>query len=109
MRHLARLLAEILRGQSPDVLLATPGYVSYLASTAPGYDPELLLSPRQVEIWEDLLGKLRTFELVQNLRRLLLRLRFPRESECRDGGNAESHKPDPHCVCLPFGGPDAAL
>jgi hypothetical protein len=75
LRHLARLLAELLRGQSPDILLATPGYVSYLASTASGYDPELLLSPRQVEIWEVLLVRLRTFELLHNLRRLLLRLR----------------------------------
>ena len=73
--HLARLLAEVLRGQSPELLLATPGYVSYLASTARGYDPDLLLSPRQVEIWEDLLQRLRTFELLDNLRRLMLRVR----------------------------------
>ncbi len=75
LRQLARLLAELLRGQSPDALLATPGYVSYLASTVRGYDAEQLLSPRQVEIWEDLLVRLRTFELFHNLRRLLVRVR----------------------------------
>jgi hypothetical protein len=75
LRHLARLLFDLVRGQSPDVLLATPGYVSYLTSTATGYDAQRLLSPRQVEIWEDLLLRLRTFELFHNLRRLLLRVR----------------------------------
>ena len=75
LRHLARLLADLLRSQSPDALLATPGYVSYLASTAPSYDAEQLLSPRQVEVWEDLLVRLRTFELFQNLRRLVVRVR----------------------------------
>jgi hypothetical protein len=74
LRHLSRLLTELLRGQGPDLLLATPGYVSYLASTVSGYDPELLLSPRQVEIWEDLLVKLRTFELFHQLRRLVVRV-----------------------------------
>ena len=75
LRQLARLLADLLRGQNPDALLATPGYVSYLASTVPSYDAGQLLSPRQVEIWEDLLVRLRTFELFQNLRRLLVRVR----------------------------------
>jgi hypothetical protein len=74
LRNLGRLLTELLRGQGPDLLLTTSGYVSYLASTAAGYDPELLLSPRQVEIWEDLLVKLRTFELFHQLRRLVLRV-----------------------------------
>ena len=74
LEHLSRLLSEILRGQGSDLLLSTPGYVSYLSTTIAGYDPELLLSPRQVEIWEDLLGKLRTFELLRGLRRLLLRV-----------------------------------
>jgi hypothetical protein len=75
LHHLARLLNDLLRGQNADALLATPGYVSYLASTAPGYDAEQLLTPRQVEIWEDLLLRLRTFELFHHLRRLLLRVR----------------------------------
>ena len=75
LRQLGRLLGELLRGQGSDLLLATPGYVSYLAATIPSYDQELLLLPRQVEIWEDLLAKLRSFELLRSLRRRVLRVR----------------------------------
>ena len=49
-------------------LLARPGYVAYLA-TLRAYDPERLLPPPLVQVWESLLVKLKEFELVHALRR----------------------------------------
>jgi hypothetical protein len=59
-------------------LLNRPGYVAYL-STVKEYDPERLLSAAQVQVWENLLLKLKEFELVHALRRLLVPI------ELRDG------------------------
>jgi hypothetical protein len=52
-------------------LLIRPGYAAYLA-TLRGYDPGRLLSPAQVQVWEGLLVKLKEFELVHALRRLIV-------------------------------------
>ena len=65
------------RGESRD-LLNRPGYVAYLA-TLQGYDAARLLSPSQVQVWEGLLLKLKEFELVHALRRLIVPI------EVRDG------------------------
>ncbi len=59
-------------------LLSRPGYVAYLA-TLKGYDPERLLPPPMVQVWEGLLLKLKEFELVHALRRLIVPI------ELRDG------------------------
>lgn len=75
LRDQARFLYRLLGGSDPELLLTTPGYVSHLAATVSGYDPDLLWSGRQVDIWEDLLDRLKTFELLNNLRRLILRVR----------------------------------
>ncbi len=52
-------------------LLNRPGYVSYLA-TLQEYDGASLLPPPLVQVWENLLLKLKEFELVGALRRLLV-------------------------------------
>jgi hypothetical protein len=54
-------------------LLNRPGYLSFLA-TRPAYDPVHLLPPVQVQVWENLLLKLKEFELFHALRRSLLRV-----------------------------------
>jgi hypothetical protein len=59
-------------------LLVRPGYVAFLA-TLKGYDPERLLPPPLVQVWERLLVKLKEFELVHALRRLIVPI------EIRDG------------------------
>ncbi|HSG39200.1 MAG TPA: hypothetical protein VLE27_06145, partial [Thermoanaerobaculia bacterium] len=51
-------------------LLIRPGYVAYLA-TLKDYDPARLLTPPLVLVWENLLLKLKEFELVHALRRLI--------------------------------------
>lgn len=56
--------------RSRDLLVRT-GYVPFLA-TRPGYDPEALLPPRLVEVWEHLLAKLKEFELLHSLRRMVV-------------------------------------
>ncbi|HKI01768.1 MAG TPA: hypothetical protein VKK31_07315 [Thermoanaerobaculia bacterium] len=52
-------------------LINRPGYVSYLA-TLKSYDPGRLLSPAMVKVWEGLLLKLKEFELLHGLRRLIV-------------------------------------
>ena len=56
---------------NPRDLLSRPGYVAYLA-TLKGYDPEKLLPPPMVQVWESLLLKLKEFELVHALRRMIV-------------------------------------
>jgi hypothetical protein len=67
VRH---LLKADPRNDSRD-LLARPGYLSYLA-TLRAYDPARLLPPPLVAVWESLLVKLKEFELVHALRRMLV-------------------------------------
>ncbi|MFP3939758.1 MAG: hypothetical protein ACLF0P_05575 [Thermoanaerobaculia bacterium] len=52
-------------------LLIRPGYATYLAAL-PGYDGGSLLPPELVEVWESLLWKLKEFELLHALRRLMV-------------------------------------
>ena len=47
------------------------GFLSYVARR-PGYDPTQLLSFQQVQVWEQLLIKLKEFELMHSLRRSML-------------------------------------
>jgi hypothetical protein len=64
------LLKSDPRNDSRD-LLNRPGYVAYLA-TLKSYDPARLLPPPLVQVWENLLLKLKEFELVHGLRRLIV-------------------------------------
>jgi hypothetical protein len=66
VRHL--LGADPGRARS---LLVRHGYVSYLTGLD-GYDPNVFLPPRLVEVWEHLLHKLEEFELLQALRKLIV-------------------------------------
>jgi hypothetical protein len=59
-------------------LLSRPGYLSYLA-TLRSYDPERLLPPPLVLVWESLTVKLKEFELIHGLRRMIVPI------EVRDG------------------------
>ena len=70
---LRAVITQILRADPRDSrdLLARPGYVSYLA-TLKAYDPARLLPPPLLQVWENLLLKLKEFELVHALRRLLV-------------------------------------
>ncbi|HEV8629490.1 MAG TPA: hypothetical protein VGV61_04165 [Thermoanaerobaculia bacterium] len=52
-------------------LLRCRGFVEYL-SGVPGYDRRLLLSAEQVQVWEALLVKLKEFELLHAIRRLVV-------------------------------------
>lgn len=54
-------------------LLHRPGWVGYLA-TRQGYDPKRLLGSDQVSVWENLLVKLKEFELLHSLRRMVVPL-----------------------------------
>ncbi len=71
---LRALVTHLLKGDprndSRD-LLNRPGYVAYLA-TLKSYDPGRLLPPPMIQVWENLLLKLKEFELVQGLRRLIV-------------------------------------
>jgi hypothetical protein len=67
-------------------LMVRPGWLRFLASR-PDYPADRLLGPGMVEVWENLLIKLKEFELVHGLRACLVPVR--REGEalvCRPAG-----------------------
>jgi hypothetical protein len=68
--QLSRLLGEE-PGQEPRLHLNRPGYLTFLAGR-PTYDPELLLPPVWIQVWESLLVKLKEFELFNALRRTVV-------------------------------------
>ncbi len=49
------------------------GYLSFL-SRRPDYPSELLLRPNEVQVWEQLLLKLKEFEVIHSLRRAIVRV-----------------------------------
>lgn len=67
----ARILLKIDPALDPDELLRHPGYVSYL-SNLPSYSASEMLSFELVKVWEALLDRLKEFELLLGLRRLML-------------------------------------
>lgn len=85
LRELAvRLLGSDNPPESRDLLLR-PGYTTFL-TTLPGYNPAKLLPPNLVPVWENLLLKLKEFELLHALRKRLI-LVEPQEGEtflCRE-------------------------
>ncbi len=58
----------------PWDLVTRRGYVSFLAER-PGYDTERLLPPAWFPVWENLLLKLKEFELLASLRRFVIPIR----------------------------------
>ncbi len=73
-----QLLRSDPRNDARD-LLRRPGYVAYLSALR-DYDAQRLLTPPLVQVWENLLLKLKEFELVHGLRRLIVLI------ESCDGG-----------------------
>ena len=71
-----QLLRGDPRGDSRD-LLCRPGYASYLA-TLKSYDPARLLPPPLLQVWEGLLLKLKEFEMLHGLRRLMVPIEIGR-------------------------------
>jgi hypothetical protein len=74
LRVFATHLTRTDPGENPDSLLRRPGYVSFLADRR-GYDPNTFLDANGVRIWEGLLVKLKEFELLLALRRLIIPVR----------------------------------
>jgi len=65
-----QLLRADPRGDHRD-LLCRSGYATYLA-TLKAYDPVRLLPPQMLQVWEGLLLKLKEFEMLHGLRRLMV-------------------------------------
>lgn len=73
-RDLRSAVTNLLRFDpkcEPRDLLVRPGYVSYL-STLKSYNPNKLLPPPLVQVWESLLVKLKEFELFHSFRKSLV-------------------------------------
>ena len=92
--------ARNLVGQGPDLsaqaLIGEAGWVRFL-SQHPAYNSRALLSHQQVEIWESLLYKLKEFEILAALRRLVIpvnaagaRLSYESKKPSSGGGLARS-------------------
>lgn len=75
--HLRGAVRHLLRSdpdEDPFAPLRRPGYASFLA-THRTYSPLDLLPPHWIQIWEDLLLKLKEYELLRALRRLVVAVR----------------------------------
>lgn len=68
------LLGSSVEDLSAVSLLSRPGYLPMLTERR-SYDADMLLSPDQVVTWENLLVKLKEFEVLLSLRRLVLPVR----------------------------------
>lgn len=72
-------------------LLNRTGYVSFLSNHV-SYESSQLLPPDQIQVWESLLGKLKEFEILQNLRKLILPLEKTGEAlVCREPPGKTTH------------------
>lgn len=71
LRDTAAQLLGLEAEADPRELLKRPGWVRYLA-TRRYYDSSTLLPPVMVQVWESLLEKLKEFELLHSLRRMIL-------------------------------------
>jgi hypothetical protein len=74
-----RVLAEKVLAHSSErgtgKLLFMPGYVEFL-SKRPDYNPEELLGPEEMPVWQDLLARVRCFDLLSAFRNLILPVRW---------------------------------
>ncbi len=64
----------------PRRLLTRSGYVSFLSSYVT-YSPSQLLSTEQIQVWESLLGKIKEFELLHALRKMVVPLEEEEEAD----------------------------
>ncbi|MFN7940494.1 MAG: hypothetical protein U0X73_02775 [Thermoanaerobaculia bacterium] len=69
LRHVVAVAGLDAHGDA-RLHLNRPGWASFLATRA-AYSAEQLLSPRLVQVWESLLVKLKEFELLHGLRRMI--------------------------------------
>ncbi len=74
LRSLAAHVTSLDPMVDPDRLLRRPGYLAFLAEHR-GYDHERLPDERSRRIWESLLEKLREYELLLSLRKLVIPVR----------------------------------
>jgi hypothetical protein len=70
LRSTATTLARWRRGDPPRQLFKQPGWVQLL-SQSPSYDTRELFDAEQVKVWENLLLKLKEFEILAGFRRLV--------------------------------------
>ena len=70
VRAVGSLIGDLAVAE-PDRLIYRVGYVRFLMDLE-GYDPDVLLSEEQVEIWDRLLPKLKEFDLVRAFQKLVL-------------------------------------
>ncbi len=80
-------IEHLLPGATEDdtaKILNLPGFVSFLSQHG-SYDPERMLSDQQIKVWESLLEKLKQFEVLRALRKMIVPLeRDGEELVCRD-------------------------
>jgi hypothetical protein len=67
----AKILLKIDPLEDPDGLLRHPGYMTFLAKLD-SYDSSRLLTPELVKMWENLLLRLKEYELLLGLRRVVI-------------------------------------
>jgi len=82
LRHAVRLAGGDADGE-PRELLVRQGFATYLAQR-PGYDPRAFFDGEGLQVWERLLVKLKEFELLNALRRLIIGVE-------QEGGSLVSH------------------
>jgi hypothetical protein len=74
LRSTAEHLLRAGHNSTARDLFTRPGYVRMLSERR-GYDQDALLDPQQVKTWESLLIKLKEFEILLSLRRMVLPVR----------------------------------
>ncbi len=74
LRNVVTRLLEPRPDDRPSFLLNRRGYVSFLSRVA-SYDEATLLTPELVQVWENLLIKLKEFEIFRSLRRFAVPIR----------------------------------
>lgn len=84
LRSARRHLAEGQPGDPTTRLLTHPGYLSYLASHIT-YSASSFPSAKQIETWEKLLPRLKQFEILHALRKMIVQIQVEDGSYvCRD-------------------------
>ena len=71
LQDAARHLLGVRPDEPPQELIKRPGYVRFL-SRRRGYLSEVFLTPELIEVWENLLLKLKEYEILLALRRLVI-------------------------------------
>ncbi len=87
LRSLSRHMTGLDPMEDPDQLLRRPGYIAFLADHR-GYDHERLPDPRERDLWASLMERLREYELLLSLRKLVIPVR-------REGDTLVCQAPNP--------------